>query len=263
MPTHFGPFPGPRQTPDGHAWGPSETSHRTRTVGVSFLSSQSKLDALLPPNFELDGRPIVTVTIGYMKEINWLAGRGYNVVGVRFPAAYCGREGRVSGAFTAVVWENLADPILSGREDLGWPKLYADIPELRLNPDTGRAHGQASWDGFTFLELDLTDLQEQPVTQSGGRVGSLMLKYMPKTGNWGEADVIYPAISPAERGPRKSLAQWSANGNVRFNRATWEQLPTLVHIVNTLADLDVYEITGASMVDTLGGDDIRGQRMLR
>jgi hypothetical protein len=44
----------------------------------------------------------VTVTIGYMK-INWRAGRGHNVAGVRFPAAYCGKEGRVAGAFAAVV----------------------------------------------------------------------------------------------------------------------------------------------------------------
>jgi hypothetical protein len=161
------------------------------------------------------------------------------------------------------VWENLADPIISGREDLGWPKLYGEIPEIRLNPDTRHAHGQVIWDGFTFLEIDLNRLEEQAPDQSSASAPSLMFKYVPKTGDWGEADVTYAAISPSERGPRKVLARWSADGNVLFHKATWEQLPTLVHVVNTLAELEIVQVVGASMVDTLGGNDLRGQRLLR
>ena len=42
-----------------------------------------------------------------MKNINWLAGRGYNTLGVRFPARYCGKRDQVSGSYLAVLWEKL------------------------------------------------------------------------------------------------------------------------------------------------------------
>jgi len=42
------------------------------------------LKEFLPPGFELMGEPVVTVFETYIKEIDWLAGRGYNVLGVNF-----------------------------------------------------------------------------------------------------------------------------------------------------------------------------------
>src|SRR5579875_1861599 len=123
MPTHFGPSPGPRQRLDGGRWDCKETPNTT-AVWVSFLTDGDKLAALLPPRFQLSEQPIVTVEAAYSTNIGWLAGRGYNVVVVRFPAIYRGQVDQCSGQFLAVVWENLADPIITGREELGWPKVY-------------------------------------------------------------------------------------------------------------------------------------------
>ena len=79
MPTHFGPMAGPRQGPDGAGFA-CRDNPRTTSYSVSFLTNAEQLEALLPEGFALHGEPVVTVDQTHMKEIEWLAGRGYNVM---------------------------------------------------------------------------------------------------------------------------------------------------------------------------------------
>ena len=135
MPTHFGPRTGPRQGPGGRQF-ENIDSPRTTRISVSFLSNSAQLEALLPPGFTLDGEPVVTIAASYMTEIEWLAGRGYNTLGVSFPASFQGQEDGVSGSFLTVLWENLTDPIITGREELGFAKIYCELPPpTALNDD--------------------------------------------------------------------------------------------------------------------------------
>ena len=90
MPTHFGPRTGPRQGEDGRKFENKDTP-KTTTIAVSFLTNAEQLEELLPEGFELAGEPVVTVAASYMTEIEWLAGRGYNTLGVSFPAPFQGR----------------------------------------------------------------------------------------------------------------------------------------------------------------------------
>ncbi|MGH2266647.1 hypothetical protein ACQ1Z3_16255, partial [Enterococcus faecalis] len=66
-----------------------------------------------------------------MTEIDWLAGRGYTMIHVSWPARFDGMRDRATGRFLAVVWESLADPIITGRDEIGHPKLYADVDAPR------------------------------------------------------------------------------------------------------------------------------------
>jgi len=84
MPTHFGPMSGPRQGPGGQMFAFEQDQRKCMTVSVSFLTNAAQLKEFLPPGFELMGEPVVTVFETYIKEIDWLAGRGYNVLGVNF-----------------------------------------------------------------------------------------------------------------------------------------------------------------------------------
>ena len=132
MPTHFGPATGPRRGPDGRKF-LCEDNPKSTSIKVSFLSNAKQLEALLPPGFTLHGDPVVTVSATYMKEIEWLAGRGYNVLGVTIPASFNGQNDRAVGPFLTVLWENLADPIITGREELGFSKIYCELPEIRIS----------------------------------------------------------------------------------------------------------------------------------
>src|SRR5687767_5387291 len=90
MPTHFGPATGPRRGPDGQGFA-CENSPQSTSVSVSFLSERAALEAHLPPGFTVGAEPLVTVAATYMTEIDWLAGRCYNILGVSWPAHFHGQ----------------------------------------------------------------------------------------------------------------------------------------------------------------------------
>lgn len=160
-----------------------------------------------------------------------------------------------------MLWENLADPIISGREEIGQPKLYAEITDPVPDTDIGAATVTASWDGYRFLELGVQDLTEAPATLNESRP-VLYLKYIPRTGDWGAPDACYATLTPAGSARGTVVRGWLGRGSIAFHRATFEQLPTLSHVVNALADLAPLEITGAGAHETLGGGDYRDQRIL-
>ena len=266
MPTHFGPSSGPRQGPDGRRFENIDTP-KTTTIAVSFLTNPDQLEALLPKNFELSGEPVVTVAGLYITEIEWLAGRGYNIIAITLPASVNGETDHVTGDFMPVLWENLTDPIITGREELGFPKIYCELPEPTVLGD--ERHAIASWQGFKWLDLKVNNLHAQSAeelaalgTQSGSD-GLLFYKYMPKTGDWGTADVAYPCLSPADSPNRVVKERWSGEGTVEFHKARWEDMPTQYNIVNTLYDLEIREYRGASVTKKVGAKDYRDQRILR
>jgi hypothetical protein len=260
MPTHFGPAPGPRQLPDGITADPRRSPRRLSIV-ASFLTDAALLDKHLPEGFELAGEPVVTVEVHQMTEIAWLAGRGYNMITVGWPATFKGKRDSATGRFLAVVWENLAEPILTGRGETGWPKLYAEIPEPRFWD--GAHVCSAGWMGFRFLDLTVSDLSAAPVTPPRNPSdGLLMLKYVPRTGAWGEAELQQVTLSPSSD-PDKTIEQHQTGaGSVRFNHSSWSDLPTMYHIVNALAALPIIESLGGSVTHSRGGKTYIDQRIL-
>ncbi len=266
MPTHFGPATGPRRGPNGEKFDCVDNPYGT-AYSLSFLTQAEQLEKFLPPGFSLDGEPVVTVAANYMTEIEWLAGRGYNVLGVSFPARFDGERDHVRGSLLTVLWENLTDPIITGREEIGFSKIYCELPtptQLR-----GRHRLTASWLGYKFLDLELFDLRqltaaEIEARQAGGNSdGTLHYKYMPRTGEWGKEDSAYAVITPAANSNQRVLEQHAGDGSLAFHRARWEDLPTQYNIVNALADLEILEYRGASLTKTVGGKDLSDQRILR
>jgi acetoacetate decarboxylase len=260
MPTHFGPAPGPRQLPDDFVVDPTR-SRRTLSVTASFLTDPLLLEQHLPEGFTLTGEPVVTVEFHYMTDIDWLAGRGYTMINVGWPANFTGSRDKATGNFLAVVWENLADPIISGRCEIGQPKLYAEIPEPRQW--NGVQTCAAGWMGFRFLELEVSKLHETGRDRQGAPSdGTLMLKYKPRTGAWGETDLCQVTLTPVSD-PGKYIEQRQAGaGIVRFHQASWSDLPTMHHVVNALAALPVIEARGGTLTISRGGKSLRDQRVL-
>ena len=116
------------------------------------------------------------------------------------PARFRGSSDRVDGDFLLVLWENMADPIVTGREELGFAKVYGELPPLVLRGD--RAAARAHWDGHLFAELEIEGLgapagtwPEPPLSQ-----GLLHYKYVPRTGAPGKSDSEYPVLTPASGG---------------------------------------------------------------
>ena len=263
MPTHFGPSLGPRQGVDGKRYANDDSPKKT-AYSVSFLTQAEALDRLLPPRFEIDGEPIVTVTASYISEIEWLAGRGYNTLGVSCSAVFHGEQGDTHGNYLMVLWENLTDPILTGREELGYPKIYGELPEpRRLN---GMIHCGAGWLGYDFMSMTVSEqdeLDDAELTASAtNQQGVLLYKYMPRTQDWDERDVEYVTFTPPPDLSPYLKQAWTGKGSVSFRESTWEDLPTLFNLVNALASLPVREARGSRTLMTVGGTDYFSQQIL-
>ncbi len=258
MPTHFGPRP--------YKKGSANIGERT-ALSVSFLTNREQLAELLPEGFEVDGEAIVTVLSTLLRQVEWLAGRGYNFISVSCPAVYNGKEDHITDTFTLMMWENLTDPIIQGREVMGFPKLYADIPDHWFYH--GEWHSSASWMGFKFLDIALKNavrLSSEEIKawaqkrQGGG--GTIVYKYIPRAGSL-EADVCYPVLISG--GSTGSLCEvWRGEGAVQFYQATWEQLPTMVHVVNALHNLEIKEYREAFIAKSMNASvEVPGQKPYR
>jgi len=263
MPTHFGPSLGPRQGVDGKCYANIDTSKDT-TIQATFSADTSQLENCLPPGFCLREPNVICFTFVYIKDIEWLAGRGYNTFGVSVPATYKGQHDTVNGDFLFVLWENMADPIITGREDLGFSKLYCELPEPQFIGN--EVICRASWDGCQFANLTLYDVKEitpSEISETTPSEGTLHYKYIPKTSAPGEADAAYPVLTPAEW-PNVKIDQVMMAGNATcyFRVSTWEELPTLVHIVNTLSALTLGDCLEATLLRSHGGKDLSDQRIL-
>ena len=234
MPAHFG---APRIEGAPSGW-----YHDVTTMNVTYLTDRDKLGRHLPAPFAVGEEALVTVSYARSRKVDWLAGRGYNLISVNAAAVYNGEEDRLEGSFALVIWENLADPILTGRELTGIPKIFADIPDHVIDDNTWRCG--ASHFGSEILDMSIGGVR-QPSSEEiaaaqaaqEGKDNPMGWRYIPAVGGFGAA-LSEPTIFPSEN---VITAAYVGTGTIRWNHLTWEQNPTQFHIVNALADLPVLE----------------------
>jgi hypothetical protein len=267
MPTHFGPMSGPRQGPDGRRF-PIPDGRTKDTFTVSFLTDRACLERHLPSGFELDGEPVVTVSYASMTHLDWLAGRGYNTLGVTAPARWRATGAAASGPFLFVLWENLPDAILTGREQLGFSKLWAELPGAQHDsPDAAGSHRlSALWLGHEFLRLEvdgLTAASPPDAPAAGGDArGTLHLRYLPNAGAIDTPLVTEAVLTPAAPHLETIECFERGAGRVEFLATRWRDMPTQAHIVRALRALPQLEPRGATRVRVRGGGDLLDHRVL-
>ena len=234
MPAHFGTPP--LEAP------PSGWYHDVKTVNVSYVTDSDKLAAYLPAPFSVADEALITVTYACSNKVDWLAGRGYNLISVNAAAHFEGEQDQLTGNFTLVVWENLTDPILTGRELTGIPKIYADIPDHTIVDGMWRC--SASHFGNTILEMSAGSLVAPTPEQiaaayaaQAGKDNPMGWRYLPLVGGFGAA-ISEPTTFPSENIITEAYV---GEGSIDWSHLTWEQNPTQFHIVNALADLPVLE----------------------
>lgn len=170
-----------------------------------------------------------------------------------------------------LLFESLTDPIVSGREELGMPKLYTAIDihrrekGYRINTSWQGAH----WGSFSWTGLEEVDPKLESGTISGeDDDGILVYRYIPRVGRneKGIAEVEYPVFVPyAEDMPQPQTNKvWKATGKVDFkiDPLDWEALPTLHHIIQRLAEIPVYEVVGGKLVEGVGVPDVGAARRI-
>ncbi|KAF2823226.1 FAD/NAD(P)-binding domain-containing protein [Ophiobolus disseminans] len=287
MPISFGPMPGPRQDFYGK---PRDGSKATfTTASVKFKSSRTVLENLFPTaNLKFaapDTIAYATFAATKLDNLEWLGGRGYTHFGLYIHGVqYTKASGEtVTGTYLPVLFENLADPILSGREELGFPKLYC---ELDLKHESQNWSLDAGWMASKFCNFTLSNLSDAPVTNGEPSPPAptgppnphapppppvetclFFHKHIPSTGRAerGQTDASYTAFLPndadaqtVERKVGKTLQ--AASAAVKFDALDWTALPTLHHVVARLAEVPVYEVVEAKIVEGTGVSDVSAVR---
>lgn len=267
MPVHFGPCCGPRRIPDGtrpYTLGPQDTEHNT----LVYETDAEAVERFLPEGFSVR-KPYILATHKMHRNLTWLAGRGYNVVTFNVPVFYKGKEKEITGQYQLAIWENHADPILSGREQIGYTKVFAGIEDLHTLNGVREA-SMSSWD-FTFCNLKF-DTNKSPedeallkeIVTDPESEGLMHLKYIPKTGDgFSEADVCYVSFTPklfpvpedAKPLPPNPPRTWFT-GDIKWTVPRWEDMPTQYHIVQGMASIPVKRIIGASCMKATHYNDV-------
>jgi hypothetical protein len=276
MPVSFGPMPGPRQ--DFYGKVRDGSKGKFTTASMKFKSSRTVLESLFPTEklkfAAADTIAYATFAVTQLDNLEWLGGRGYSHFGLYIHGVQYTKENgeTIKGTYLPVLLENLADPILSGREELGFPKLYC---ELDVKQDGQRLTLDAGWMSSKFCSLTFSGLDEAgtsngetPAQDSSAprEEGLLFHKYVPATSSVGgkergQADVEYTAFLPndedAKTVEKKVEKTLKASGvKIEFDALDWTALPTLHHIVSRLKEIPVYEVVEAKVAEGTGVSDV-------
>ena len=266
-------MPGPRQNHLGKSRAVASLQSTSVTTSITFKTSGTVLRNLFPNASYSFVSPETVVYASWklttLDKMDWLGGGGYSHFGLYIHGVqYKKRDGEiVRGTYLPVLFEDLADPILSGREELGYPKLYSAINIGRRDKSL---HMTIGWQGAHWGSLQLRDLNDQ-VNDDGSEStldpGILIHKHIPRTGfeTKPEADADYTVVTSfaedAQTVPSKmTRVQTSNKASFEVRETDWDMLPTLHHVVSRLAEVPIYEIVEAKVVESRGVADLSSAR---
>ncbi len=206
---------------------------RQSTVVVSFVTTPAAAAHLLPPCFEPAERPVLSVTYQQLDNVDYMRGRGYNLVNVAVTAVLETAGGPLTRSCPVVIWENNTMPIIAGRELHGNPKIYGDVSGLTRDGDT------AAWDcreyGTLLLRGEIGELRPLPADRlarvNRASVDSEIFGWKSIPGR-DAPDADYPTLI---HGSTSFEQGWSGVGRVEFATPTDDQAPYSAVVLRALA----------------------------
>jgi len=207
-----------------------------------YLTRPQAVAALLPEPYRPADEPLVTVLFSDNTGLDFMAGGGYRLATFQVAARFAGKRDAVEGDYILVMFENQTLPIIGGREDLGVPKLFADISATRMLPD-GRIRCDASMWGHLLFSLEVSPLKKQSLivrTIASRRINSrpwLAYKYIPSLD--GRPDADYPTVT---KNDTKIDTLWlGKKADLRFGTADPDDLAIVRPLLDALATLEIVE----------------------
>lgn len=286
-PFGFNPSPGPRRPLGLQPSNTTITSLRQtkpethQTLSVRFKSSRTYLESLLAPGFAFTSPGTLahaSISCTTLDGMTWLAGGGYSHAGLYIHGVnYTKKDGsKIFGTYLAVLFEDATDPIITGRDELGMPKLFCDI---NVDVQGDNASISLASRGTTFGKIGVSGLATPEPTPAAPPApaqrmpgppppppeqGTFWQRYVPSVGEPGKTDADYAVFNPNPEPPAQGEAApttlSSASGSVAFEEGDWQTLPTLHHVAKGLAEMPVYGVEEAKLVKGRGVGDVGGAR---
>lgn len=275
----FGPMSSPRQDHYGKAI--PGASARFTASSIQFESSATYLRTLFPSeafSFASPGTKVVaTFKCMELSNLDWLGGGGYRLFGLWIHGVqYTLKDSsKLFGSFLPVLFENLSDPITTGREELGMPKLFSDID---ITKEGNCTRINCSWGGTSFVDMEFGSLEEvapdlldhdtTPSLETPSQPpdnGEFVYRYIPSVGNKGKADAEYAVFidnTSSTTKPTVVKTLVSVQPRVSIDGRDWKSLPTLCHVATALAEVPVYRIIRAKIEEGYGVGDFSHARRI-
>jgi len=229
---------------------------------ISYLTDFDALASLLPPGFSPTETPTIQVNYTTSLDIDYMAGRGYSLVGVDALCRFDGEVDHLEGYFGFVLWMNKFLPMVMGREIMGAAKIMGDV-ELRNFND--RKCFSFSEEGSLLLEGEIWDMKELTKDQitarlaAGGNKQWLGWKYMPNVTSDGP-HISCPTFLPTKRVVNRV---WTAEGKLKYHETPWENAPLSGPIINNLMKMPIIKYLGAYVQQDTCDYLFREDRILR
>jgi len=265
MPVFFGPSYCQQQPWEG---GKTMAGHyqpgETNVFALTYETDADILEQYIPSCYTLV-KPYVTVNLCEFTNLGWLNGKTYNLININVPVHFKGQRDDVDGDLVLAMFENHCDPIVGGRETMGYSKLYCDIP--RVQHCEGKCIALASaWD-FRFMKMviDTKKPAEDPETLAWlakRTAGKMHYKCIPKTmekgedprTNYTQMAIEEPTLLPnwvrpddypyPQRKPEPIIC----SGTIEWSDPTWEDWPTNGNVGHGLYTLQPKRIIGAKVL---------------
>ncbi|MGE0308889.1 MAG: acetoacetate decarboxylase family protein [Acidimicrobiia bacterium] len=242
-------MPSTRQFADVGVFG-SELLPATSTIDsvsaitVGFVTEPDAVRPLLPYHFEPAQRCVVRVSHMRYLGIDYLAGRGYNVVSVGVPVQLAA-DPSVAGSYNIVIWEGLSHAVNLGRELQGYAKIYGEVPDAVESAEGGfdfecSEYGTPLVRGSVRELEPYSDEQLSRLQEASNEAYSLGWKYIPGPKLTSDPDCDY---ATKVSNPMFYERAWSAKGTLAFCDVAWEAAPVSKRILDRLRQLPVIKPT--------------------
>lgn len=192
---------------------------RVTSLSVTFATDGELAGRCLPKPFRPAEDATVSVVMQQCDDVDWLAGRSYMLLIVNVAAVFDGQRDRdVRGDYGVVVWEDMCEPIIGGREHSGVPKVFADI-DFQRDPGSDSCSCEMSRFDHRIMDLSasgLTPMDRATCDQmeiDRKNANWMCYKYIPSLENDG-ADVSYATVYPSSG---QVKAAWSGQGRCSFS----------------------------------------------
>jgi hypothetical protein len=242
---------------------------------VVMETDAAYLEQILPEHFSLL-YPYLILTFSHLTNCAHLAGRGYELISAEIPVQFKGEVDDVTGVFLSVMWEDHGDNCILGREQSGFAKVFGDIKTPVENDN--KAFASCSTWGHKFLEMKM-DFDQEPedmdemmrLTQNSPFEGRLHYKYIPRTGDWEQADADYVTFSSYAWDPEPGFEDIVlpkpsfkyGKGELKWFPTEWHDAPTQHLIIQYFCNMPLKRYIGAVKHSMNTLQDNRNNRILR
>lgn len=236
MPVHF------RETPVEKA---NPVYRDVFVISVDITTDMDALAKFIPGDFEIM-RPVVNIQYSDCRDVDWMSHGNYRLIQFGVPVRYLGNDEGLTGLYQLVLWEDKAEPMLTGRENTGQPKMYADLSAPRRWED--RWFVRASYEETTFLKLDFFEKgaagedELAAVNKNLRRVNTFGWRYITKIGAAGAA------LSHAVLNRSEALAEalWYGEAAITWTEYDWWENLIQCHIIAGLSSLPMFTFENAT-----------------